>query len=60
MKQNNNNTISLTKEDIANFMTCLDYLKDDLKTIDCPDFDCNAFELLFNSVVVETLQKCVE
>lgn len=59
-------TITLPEEVILNFLSSLDYIKDDLKKIDCPDFasfegdNCTAFDLLFNDAVVETLQKCVE
>lgn len=59
-------SITLPEEVILNFLSSLDYIKDDLKKIDCPDFvsheddNCTAFDLLFNDEVVKTLQKCVE
>lgn len=59
-------TITLPEEAVLNFLSSLDYVKDDLKKIDCPDFasseDDNptAFDLLFDSEVIRALQECIE
>ena len=58
---NNTNNISLKveTENILNFLTAIEYLKDDLIAIECPDFECNAYDLLKTDVVVQALTQVV-
>ena len=69
MKTNNTNTtnskttnkicLEVETENILNFLTAIEYLKDDLVAIDCPDFECNAYELFKTDVVIEKLTELV-
>lgn len=54
--KNTNNNFNITNEDALNFITGLEYLSDQLKQIDCPDFECNAYELLNDCTLTQTLR----
>lgn len=54
--KNTNNNFNITNEDALNFITGLEYLSDDLKQIDCPDFECNGYELLNDCILTQTLR----
>lgn len=58
--KNTNNNFDITNEDALNFITGLDYLADDLKQIDCPDFECNGYELLNNCILTQTLRSNIK
>lgn len=58
-KNNNNFCLEVSKENILNFLTAIEYLKDDLIAIDCPDFECNAYELFKTDIVVQKLTELV-
>ena len=55
----NNFRLEVAKENILNFLTAIEYLKDDLIAIDCPDFECNAYELFKTDIVVQKLTELV-
>ena len=54
--KNTNNNFNITNEDALNFITGLEYLSDQLKQIDCPDFECNGYELLNDCTLTQTLR----
>ena len=54
--KNTNNNFNITNEDALNFVTALEYLCDQLKQIDCPDFECNAYELLNDCTLTQMLR----
>ena len=54
--KNTNNNFNIANEDALNFITGLQYLADQLKQIDCPDFECNAYELLNDCTLTQTLR----
>lgn len=58
--KNTNNNFNSTNEDTLNFLTALEYLADDLKQIDCPDFECNAYELLNDCTLTQVLRANVK
>ncbi len=47
-------------ETIANFLTGLDFIKNELEKIDCPDFDCNGWELLNDTALVDILRQSID
>ena len=52
-------TLEIETENILNLLTAIEYLKDDLTSVDCPDFECNGYELLKTDVIIEKLAKLV-
>lgn len=54
--KNTNDNFSITNEDALNFITGLEYLSDQLKQINCPDFECNAYELLNDCTLTQMLR----
>lgn len=54
--KNTNNNFNITNEDALNFITALEYLSDELKQIDCRDFECNAYQLLNDCNLTQTLR----
>ena len=58
-KTTNNICLEVETANVLNFLTAIEYLKDDLIAINCPDFECNAYELFKTDVVVEKLTKLV-
>lgn len=57
---NNSFCLEVAKENILNFLTAIEYLSDDLIAIECPDFECNAYELFKDDIVVQALTKLVD
>ena len=58
-KTTNNICLEVETANVLNFLTAIEYLKDDLIAINCPDFECTAYELFKTDVVVEKLTKLV-
>ena len=54
--KNTNNNFNITNEDALNFITALEYLADDLKQIDCRDFECNGYQLLNDCTLTQMLR----
>ena len=52
--------IEVEVEDVLNLLTTIEYLRDDLKNIDCVDFDCNGYDLLKQLSIIEKFTELTE
>ena len=53
-------TFNFTKEDVSVFIASVEVEKEKLKSIDCPDFDCNLYEMIIETQVFQTLKASAE